>query len=314
MITSEIKPDILIDYFDDRTNNNPMIVIYVRPETNEVHYEKALILGVSPYANAVYLANLSGKIFLKNALILDHYASQYRFSINAGKEIEKYPEMVERFEKHFGVSLDKAKVVGSFDAMPKLDMNADEMFDTIVDQKDFLNFYGQTIKKIKDYYVVNYNIPALVKRYTPDINIFVLAAKSKNPECDFEEINQSIFEQMKQNAKTPIVDEVLLKQLKWNEKIKRTYHISKNHIMAMFDMMDFIFKSNGERIGFIDTPLGRRLIENYNFNDDMLFQLKEYPIVYVKEKRKKKKLVNIIDYARGKTMEESVGILSSIVF
>lgn len=314
MITSDIKPDVLIDYFDDKANDNPIIVIYVRPETNEVHYEKALILGVSPYADAVYLANLNGKIFLKNALILDHYASQYRFSINAGKEIELYPEMVEQFEKHFGVSFDSAKIVGSFDAMPKLDLTADGMFDIIVDQKDFLNFYGQTIKKIRDYYVVNYNIPALVKRYTPDVNIFVMAAKSKTPECKFEEINQSIFEQMKQNVKTPIVDEVLLKRLKWNEKIKRTYHISKNHIMAMFDMIDFIFKSNGERINFIDTPLGRRLIEKFNFTEGMLFQLKEYPIVHIKEKSKKKKLVNIIDYARGKTMEESVEILSSVIF
>ncbi|HNZ27396.1 MAG TPA: hypothetical protein PLG34_05775 [Spirochaetota bacterium] len=314
MITTDIKPDILIDYFDDRENTNPMVVVYVRPETNEVQYEKALILGVSPYADVVYLANLNGKVFLQNALILDHYASQYRFSINAGNEIEQYPEMVEQFEKHFGVNFDKDKIVGSFDAMPKLDLTADDMFDIIVDSKDFLNFYGQTIKKIKGYYVVNYNIPALVKRYTPDVNIFVMAARSKTPDCKFEEINQSIFEQMEQNVRTPIVDEDLLKELKWNEKIKRTYHISKNHIMAMFDMMDFIFRSNGERIGFIETPLGRRLVEDLKFTEDMLFKLKEHPIVYIKEKQKKKKLVNIINYARDKTMEESVEIIGSIVF
>ncbi|HOV14649.1 MAG TPA: hypothetical protein PK771_10225, partial [Spirochaetota bacterium] len=91
----QIKPDVIIDYICNRESNLPVALVYVRPETNEVHYEKAIILGITPFADVVYLANLNGRIFIKDALILDHYSSQYKFAVYGKEEMAKYPEFID---------------------------------------------------------------------------------------------------------------------------------------------------------------------------------------------------------------------------
>lgn len=312
MSNDKIKPDIIIDYFNRSDLNLPIIIIYVRPESNEVFYEKVLLKGISPFADVVYLANLNGKIFLKYALILDHYSIQYKFAVQGKTQIIKYPEMVKKFEKYFNVEFEKANIIGAFDAILNLRIKSNELFDLIVDEKDFLKFYGQTIKKIKDLYIVNSNIPALLEKYTPETNVFVIAAQLRKKNFKIKEINYSIFEEFKKNEKAILVDDSILKNLKLEEKIKRTYHISRNNIMATFDMMDFIFKGNGEKIRWDETPLGRIILEQKIMTEEELFNLKETPLVYIKNKRGKK-FINIVEDAKDKTIEECVSLIRSII-
>ena len=158
-----IKPDVIIDYIYSNAIDKPAALVYVRPETNEVHYEKAIILGIMPYADVVYLANLNGKIFIKDALILDHYPSQYRFAVYGKDEMAKYPEFIEKFEKYFDDKFEKAQIMGSFDALIKLGMTDELLFNIVVDKKDFLKLYGQTIKKINNIYILNYDMPMIIK-------------------------------------------------------------------------------------------------------------------------------------------------------
>ncbi|MBP5448611.1 MAG: hypothetical protein J6Y01_00675 [Spirochaetales bacterium] len=73
------KPDIIIDYHFSEGNLNPMFVATVRPESNEIAYEKAILQGLKDYADVVYLANLSGRILVQNCVLFDHYASQFKF-------------------------------------------------------------------------------------------------------------------------------------------------------------------------------------------------------------------------------------------
>ncbi|HOJ63469.1 MAG TPA: hypothetical protein PLE45_03510 [Spirochaetota bacterium] len=307
-----IKPEIIIDYFDRKDLDLPIIVIYVRPESNEVFYEKALLKGISPFGDIVYLANLNGKIFLNHALILDHYSTQYSFAIRGKDEIAKYPPMVKKFEKYFKVKFNDAKIIGSFDAILNLNIEAEELFNLIVDKKDFLSFYGHTIKKIEDLYIVNSNIPAILNKYTDKTNVFVMAARLRDEKYKIEDINCSIFEELKKDNKTTLIDEKFLKDIKWEEKIKRTYHISRNYIMATFDMIDFIFKPNGERIEFSETPLGRMILDENIMEKSELTKLKDNPLVYIKTKRGKK-LINIAEYPKNMTMRECIELIKSIV-
>ncbi|HOV14915.1 MAG TPA: hypothetical protein PK771_11565, partial [Spirochaetota bacterium] len=211
----------------------------------------------------------------------------------------------------FGVKFDDAQIIGSFDAIIKLDMSDELLFNIVVDKKDFLKLYGQTIKKIGNVYILNYDMPAIIKRYTPKANVFAIAIRLKNQSYSLMDINQSIFDQIKKNNMI-IIGEEMHKELEWNEKIRRTYHISRNNIMAMFDMTDFIIRSNSEHICFDETPLGRILIEEHNISYNFLYQLKEFPIVYI-NKNGHKKLVNLLEEANGMTMEECVALIKSII-
>ncbi len=308
-----IKPDVIIDYISvasDLPTDLPTALVYVRPETNEVHYEKAIILGITPYADVVYLANLNGRIFIKDALILDHYASQYRFAVYAKEEMARFPEFVETFENYFKTSFDSSFIIGSFDALIKLNLNDESLFNYIVEDKDFLKLYGQTIKKINNVFVVNYDMPAIIKRYTPKANVFAIAIKFKDKNTSFLEINQSIFDQIKKNNMV-IVDEEFHKSLEWNERIRRTYHISRNNVMAMFDMVDFIIRNNNDHLRFIETPLGKTLIEENGISEDFIIRIKEFPIVYIEENGKKR-LVNLLEEANGMNMEECVNLIKRI--
>ncbi|MCK4799127.1 MAG: hypothetical protein KAT05_17275 [Spirochaetes bacterium] len=309
---SIIKPDIIIEYPKKINLNLPEAVIYVRPETNTLPYEKAIIKGIEPFANVVYMANLNGKLFIKDALILEHYASQYRFAIYAKEEIRKYPEMINEFENHFKVDFDKAEIIGSFDAILKLPISKNELFNIFVGNKDFLKFYGQSIKKIKKNYIVNYDFPALLNKYNPGTNIFVIVILFKNKNYSFIEINQSIANELKKDKNAPIIDEDKFKKIIWSQKIKRTYHISNNHIITMFDMTDFVFKGDGSHTSFYETNLGHKLIENNVTNSQFLRKLKEYPIVYINQSGRKK-LVNITDEADGKNIEEIINLFKNII-
>ena len=310
----EINPDIIIEFSPDDTLHLPVVVIYVRPETNIVSYEKSIIKGIAPFGNVIYMANLNGKLFIKDALILEHYASQYRFAIFGRQEIEKYTEMIDAFEKHFNDKFDSAQIIGSFEAILKLEMKQQELFNVFVHEGDFLRLYGQTIKKIKDVYVVNYDIPALIEKYNPKTNVFVIALRFKNDNISFTDINQSISEELKKNNNSPLLkaNDDKFDELNWVDILKRTYHISNSHVMALFDMKDFVFKSDGSHLKFSETPLGYKVLQT-RVTVEMLKSLKEYPIVYVEENGKKK-LINIIEEACNKTLDECVELVNRIIW
>lgn len=307
-----LRSDVIIDYIDNYNDILPSAVVYVRPETNEIHYEKAIIMGITPFADVIYLANINGKIFIKDALILEHYSSQYKFSITAKQEMAKHPEMVKMFEDYFKEDFVESNIIGSFDAILKINMTSEVLFNTVVSEQNFLKFYGQTIKKINNYYIVNYDIPAIIKRYTPKANVFAIAIKFKNENISFTDINQSIFDQIKNSNDTPLIYDDEYKNMNWIEKVKRTYHISKNNVMAMFDMVDFIITTKNVHIKFENTPLGRILTDKYNINSDDIFKIKDNPLVYAKINGIRK-LINIIEEADGKNLIESADFINSII-
>jgi glycerate-2-kinase len=78
----------------------------------------------------------------------------------------------------------------------------------------------------------------------------------------------------------------------------------------MFDLTDYVFKNEKERIGFADTPLGKRLLERGIMGEQeletRLNQLKENPLVYLDQPGGGLKLVNII--SEGRTKKDSIFI------
>jgi hypothetical protein len=83
--------------------------------------------------------------------------------------------------------------------------------------------------------------------------------------------------------------------------------------MAMFDMLDFIIKTNNTRISFEETPMGRILIEKHGFTEEKLRRLKDDPIGYLKRRGKLKHLVYFTEEIYGKTISDSAKIFKKII-
>jgi hypothetical protein len=312
---ADIKPDILIPYNADADGeallNSAIAVISVRPETNKVIYEAAIIHAISPYASVVYLASLSGNLINDRAIIAAHYSSQLQFAIEGKSEMGKYPEMIKTFEEKFHVRFDDAKIIGAFEAVLEYKVASDfeELFTTIVPDTDFIEFYGQTIKKIAGFYVLNYDIPAIITRHHDDTAMFIIAIRLKDNTRSFSDLHHLIYERMSQNRNTGLIGPQVQQELPmaWYNRVRRTYHMSRSHIEAMFDLTDYVFKNNRERIHFAATPLGQKLLQRNIIPatelEERLSQLKENPLVYLKQTNGSLKLVDII--LEGKSKHDS---------
>ena len=308
----EVKPDILIPYSinEETLSNSPILMISVRPETNKIDYEAVIVKSTAPYADVVYLASLSGNLVNDKALVASHYSSQLQFAIEGKKGLARYPEMIKQFEKKFKVQFRDAKIVGPFEAILeyKLKKDADQLFETMVPEPDFLEMFGQTIKKIGEYYVLNYDIPFIITRHHEETAVFVIALRMKSNRYRFSDIDHSIYDNMCKCETTWILDSEKRKNMAWYRQVRRTYHISRSHIEAMFDLTDFVFKNEKEQIRFANTPLGRKLLEQEILRgeqlEERLAQLKEHPLVYLNQPggngKNSLKLVNIVSEGRVK--------------
>ncbi len=312
----DLKPDIIIPFDFKKVDESPMAIIYVRPETNKIDYEAIIIRAISAYVEVVYMANLNGELLSKNATIAGHYASQIQFATNGKAEIANYPEMMTAFEKKFAVHFSDAEIIGAYEAIieDKKDVSdgIDALFDIMVPEDQFLEFYGQTIKKIGRYYIVNYDIPAIMSKYDPQANIFVIAVRFKK-KISFSELNYLIYNEFCKKTSIDLLDYAKRKNMQWDDQVRRTYHISKNHIQAMFDLTDFVYIDHLSTLCFYHTPLGRYLISQGILSGDKieskLGQLKENPLVYLRQENQERKLINIIGEGRikqeNKYMEKS---------
>ena len=73
--------------------------------------------------------------------------------------------MIERFEEWYKIKWSDANVVPAFKALEILNISSKELFNLWVNDKDFFYVHGQSVKKIGSLYVINYDIPELLKSY-----------------------------------------------------------------------------------------------------------------------------------------------------
>jgi hypothetical protein len=282
-----VKPDILIGYppaegFASGAGAAAYAVVYVRPETNTILYERAIVAGIRGRGDAiVYTANLNGGLFLQDLILQDHYVTQLRFASDPRAEASRYPEIGELLERHFGAPVERLPLVGAFQAAARLGLTEEQLFETFVPPADFLTCFGQLFKRIGGAIVANPGLPAVLKRYTPRANVFVVVVRSSDGSPDFfASLNRAIYQQVISRAETPLVDEERFGPVPLSEKVRRTYHISRTHPMAMFDMADFVYLSASERLKIDETPLGRSLVADGIVTREKLQDLRRDPLRY----------------------------------
>ncbi len=161
------------------------IVLYLRPETNGVRTESCMlkVLRDDPsykdFYSLVYLANLPGEFMAAHRIVERRYALRVRFAREGASAFT--PTMKKAFEAHFGAAFETAPVVGAYEALERLAMSEEELFEVWVEEKDFTKIHLQSIKRVRGLYVVNYDIPALLRRDMQAADVFVMILRSFAP-------------------------------------------------------------------------------------------------------------------------------------
>jgi len=284
-----LKPDILSAYppeevFGSGAGAGAYAVVYVRPETNTLPYERAIATAIRNRGDEViYTANLNGELFRSDGILQDHYVTQLRFASDPRAELASYPEIEERLARHFGAPRGELPLVGSFRATARTGRSEEELFESFVPPADFLTCWGQQFKRISGAIVANPGLPAVLSRYTARANVFVVVVRSTDASPGFfSSLNRAIYDQITSRTETPLVDGKQLGAVPWPERVRRTYHLSRTHLMAMFDMADLVYLAEDRRLALADTPLGRSLRAQGVVTAEKLQELRGEPLRYAR--------------------------------
>jgi hypothetical protein len=277
------RPDILRPYAaeedlssEPRRDRLRHAIVCVRPESNRLPYEAEIVSVLKARARVTYIANLNGRLFTEGGILRSRYASQFRFARDPRAFLEQYPELALAFEEHFGVPVSEAPIRSSLGDLSEIGLSPEGLFATIVSDSDFLAVKGQTFKRIHGVYIVNYDLPAIVRRYTPEANVFVALAEAEADSDDFYDgLNEALHDTIASHSETPLVFGAELSGLSWHEQVRRTYHLSMNRLQAMLDMADFVYPDASGRLGVSGTPLGSALVKAGAIDPETLVQAKE---------------------------------------
>jgi hypothetical protein len=235
MSPPEHTPKVLIPYPGPTIDPGVQdIFLYLRPEANGVQVESILLKVIerSPeYKKRIflrYLANFPGKYILDNHIVERHYELKFYFAVK-GKTLFT-PYMQERFEEYFRESFESAPIVGSFPALRVLQLSPDELFSTWVPPEQMLVVSGQNIKRIQGYFIVNYDLPAIMHKNNRDTDIAVMLFRTDLGYGYFNEL----VEQMKED-----LDKAQLTSLRIPPS--RLFHISKGPFEQVLDGLGYLY-------------------------------------------------------------------------
>jgi len=232
-------PSVLIPYPGPASEGTSQdICVYLRPESNGVLVESLLlkVLKKNPeYKHRIffiYLANIPGEFILQNHIVEKHYLTQMRFAVLGGMLFTDF--MKKSFERYFHRSFVDSEVIGSFEALRRLGWTPDQLFNLYVPPEDYLVASGQSIKRFKDLFIVNYDIPALLQKNIRGTDIAVMVFRTS---LSYEEF-RSIFQEMERALREANV-------LSLGTPASRVFHYSKGPFEQILDGRDYLYASGG---------------------------------------------------------------------
>ncbi len=236
-------PRVLLPYAGPDTGGAfTDIFVYLRPEANGVLAESAILKVIercSAYKKdlfLVYMANIPGDFIACHKLVEKHYAVKLVFAVRGGDAFT--PEMRIAFERYFRERFDAAKPIGAFQAMDDLNLRAEELFSVRVPESEVLMVNGQSIKKVRGRYIVNYDIPALLHKNNAHTDIAVMLFRTRNGYHHFSELIREM--------KDAVVREGIIGP---GQHFSRVFHYSKSPFEQALDARSHLFGSDGAFLG-----------------------------------------------------------------
>ena len=233
------EPTVMIAYAGpDPAGDTQDITVHVRPETNRIEVESALVRALRPTARhsgslvPVYLANLPGDFMLAKQVVLKHYADRVHFARVGGAGFT--PWMRQEFRRRVGVECDPAWVLGGFQAIAQLALSPNALFALRVPGADLWTICGQQIKRHRDRFLVNPSLPAVLAKVTPESNVFVLVLRCGLAAPDFVELVQQAAAGMRANG-----------LLSASGPISHLFHYSKGPFESVLDCQGYLWSPEG---------------------------------------------------------------------
>jgi hypothetical protein len=247
---SKGEPQVLVQYpGPDGSGAVQDIFVYLRPETNGVLVESTLLRVIESCRNdrtevtLIYLANIPGEFILRNHIVERHYAQKFYFAVH-GKSAFTGP-MKKQVAAHFGADWDEAMVIGAFEALNTLQTTPEGLHSTWVPAQDHLVVDGQSIKRIKGYLVVNYDIPALLAKNTRSTDIAVML---------FRCTDYDFFEKLVDLMHDALVEKGILGA---TVPASRAFHYSKGPFEQLLDAIDYLYVSGSKPVPLEDLSFVR---------------------------------------------------------
>ncbi len=291
------KPAILVPFSPADTGQACRdVFVYLRPESNGMEVESLIMkaMQVEKLKNNVslaYLANIPGDFISTKGLIEHHYRIRLLFAVKGKQLFTKH--MKKAFKSYFRCSFEKADILGPYEAMKRLNIDEEALFKTWVDPSDMMNVNGQSIKKIQNLYVLNYDIPAILNKNNINTDIAVMIFRCCRKDYDIHFMVDAIENQLKEKG---IVNPL--------SPSSRIFHYSKGPFEELLDSSGFLYSRELENIPLDQVAFGRFLISR-GVSLEQINGAIYHPIMYFKEPDGRYTENDIYSYTRDNSYEEA---------
>jgi len=230
------------------------IAIYLRPEANGIKVESTILKNIhdnDAYKKAlriVYLANLPGDFIVANHVIEEHYDVKIRFA-RLGR-LAFTEAMKREFTDCFGLPFEDASVLGAFEALEKLGLSAEELFRVWVPAEHFTKIRRQSVKRYDGHFIVNYDIPALLRKNSDDTDIFSMIIRSYLPYREFHRLINAINQALEEER---IISNPGL--------YSHVFHYSKGPFEQILDGIGYLYEDERRHVEPDDMSFFRFLLE-----------------------------------------------------
>ena len=291
------KPSILVPFFPSEGSSGCRdVFVYLRPESNGMEVESLIMQSIHAERlkndiSLAYLANLPGDFIESKGLIEHHYRIRLLFALKGKSLFTRHMKKV--FKSYFRCSFDKADIVGPYEAMKRLGVDEETLFKTWVEPSKMLNINGQSIKKIKNFFVLNYDIPALLNKNNINTNIAVMIFRCCRQDEDVHFMIEAIEEQLKSRG---IVNP--------QNPTSRIFHYSKGPFEELLDCSGFLYDKELRNIPLDQVSFGRFLKEK-GLTLEQIEGALYHPIMYFREADGRYVENDIYSYTKDLTYEEA---------
>lgn len=301
------QPTLLVPYAGpDASGNTFDVYMYLRPETNGVLTESIIMKTIvsdtrwKEGVKLVYMANYPGDFIQTRHLVEHHYRLKIHFAKNGGSIFT--PGMRRAFEDHFHQSFEAGKVLGSYDALAHLGWDEEELFAYRVEEEDMLVVLGQNIKRHKDIWIVNYDIPAILHRNTFDTDIAVMVFRVGLKWEEFQTLVDSMSEHLiKAGVLAP------------HTAPSRAFHHSKSPWEQLLDGIDFLWGVDVSDGGAEDNISFGAFLMNDGYSREEIKAIIRRPLVSYQDRAGILKEGNIFDICSGMNYRLAEATWKSVV-
>jgi hypothetical protein len=280
------------------------IFVYLRPETNGVLVESTMlkvIKSAEEYSSAmklIYMANFPGEFIMQNSIIEQYYALKLHFAVMGSKAFTR--PMIDRFCRYFHRDFESAEILGAFQALQRFNMKPEELFELWVAEEDVCIIAGQTVKRIRDAFVVNYDIPALLDKNNKGTDIAIMVFRTN--------LGYSHVRGLVRSMHSALVNSGII-----NPKFdpSRAFHYSKGPFEQIMDGIGYLYTQNRETIALKHFTFAHYLMEK-GIDESVICGCLMNPIVGIEDDEGNIREINLFQHTSGMNYGQAFSALERV--